>query len=347
MEPNATGGTPAPTTQSPPPAPPPPAAPPPSAATGGGGVTPAAGSSPPVSPSQPATPQIPADVQAQLDRYRGMEGEYQQLKQYSHLIPLGYRAYQQGTQPPAPAATPKQAHPWGLPTDFDKRYLNFVGRDSQTGELALRPGAPPDALIRVQEYQAKLLEANELLFSDPVKALTPIFEQLFGDRFQKQFGEQYGQIQQQQTTRQIVEANRDWLYAKDAQGHPVTQFDPASGSHKPVLSPYGQQYAQFVRQAVQYGVADPQAQHDFAVQGLQNMLFQQQFAQQRQQQAGQTQQQQFIQNAQVTAGQQLQQNAANTTPAPAQPMTLKEVMAKEFASNGVTDRTISVVPHAA
>lgn len=355
MEPNAVGtGTPAPTTQSPPPPAPPPAAPNPSSGTGGVGVTPAAGSptpqpvptqTPVTQPGQQQTPAISPDIQAQLDRYRAMEGEYQQLQQYRHLIPLGYRAYQQAGQPtPAgqPAAQPQaEAHPWGLP-QFDQRLLDFVARDPQTGRLTVLPGGPPDAAIRVEEYQAKLREVQTEFYTNPMKLLGPMIEKKAQEIAQKQFQENFGAVQQQQQTQQIIQQNRDWLYAKDAQGQPVTQFNPATGRNQEVLSPYGQQYVQFVRQAEQYGVRDPEAQHSFAVQGLQNLLLQQRFAQGQQTQAGQQTATQYVQQAaQQTTAQQLVNNNPNAVPAEPQVLSLRDRMRQSMDGNGITDAALA------
>lgn len=333
-----TSSAPAPTTQSPPPAPPPVASNPPSGA-GGVGVTPAAGATSQPVPTQ--TPAISADVQAQLDRYRAMEGEYQQLNQYRHLIPLGYRAYQQSGQPnPAAPQQPKTEHPWGLP-DFDQNLLNLVRRDPATNELVALPGAPPDALLRVQDYQAKARQAHEKLLTDPVNAIWSAIEAKVRATYQEQFGQQYGQIQQQQTTQQIIQQNSDWLYAKDQQGNAVTSFDPSTGQHKPTLSPYGQQYVQFVRQAVAWGVQDPTAQHNIAVQGLQNMLLSQRYQQGQQQQVGQQQQQQFVQNAaQTTAAAALLNNNPSTTPSAPSALSLRDKMRQRMNASGQTDDVI-------
>lgn len=349
MEPNTVAaGAPASTTQSPPPPASPPPVSNPSAGTGGVGVTPAAGVTPQPVPTQTPVvqsgqPQIAPEIQAQLDRYRAMEGEYNQLSQFKHLIPLGYRAYQQAGQPNPnqPAAQPAAAaHPWGLP-QFDKRLLDFVGKDPATGQLALLPGAPPDALLRVQEFQAKFREAHENLLTDPAKALGPIFEKMFADRFQKQFGEQFGAIQQQQQTQRIIADNAKWLYAVDAQGNQVTQFDPASGSNKPVLSGYGQQYVQLVKQAVQYGIQDTEAQHNFAVQGLTNLVYQQRFSQTQQVQQGQQTAQNFTQQAAQTAVQQLNNNNPNAIPAEIPPTDLRAKMRAAMEGNGITDTVMS------
>lgn len=346
MEPNiSTGGTPAPTSQSPLPASPPPASNP-SSATGGVGVTPAAGATPQPVPTQtpvstPAAPQIPADIQARLDGYRAMEGEYNQLRQHAHLIPIGYKAWQTQQQPAAPAAPAQPEHPWGLP-QFDQRLLSMVRRDPTTGDLVPLPGAPPGAVLEVEKYQEKLREVQTKLFTDPMSLLGPLIEKKAMEIAEKQFGQQYGQIQQQQTTQQIIQQNSDWLYAKDAQGHPVTQFDPSTGQHKPTLSPYGQQYVQFVRQAVAMGITDPQHQHTVAVQGLTNLVYQQRFQQTQQAAAGQQQQQTFLQTAQQqTAGQQLQNSNPNVVPAPNYPVSLKDKMRAAMDGAGLTDQIVS------
>lgn len=333
----------------PPPAPAPVVQPTPTTSAGGVGVTPSGGANPPTvpptpsSPSANAAPQIPADVQAQLDRYRAMEREYQDLAQHRHLIPLGMDAYRRAQQG-NPNATPAQAqqtyeHPWGLP-QFDHRLLDFVGVDPQTRELVLRPGAPPDALIRVQEYQAKLKEAQTNFFSDPSKALAPIIEKMFGGLFEKQFSQQFGQIQQHQTSQQIIADNQDWIYAKDQSGGFSTRFNPATGRYDRVLSPHGEQYVHFLRQADQFGIKDQAAAHQFARTNLENMLFQQRYAQDRNQQQGVQQQQQVIQQGNQTAAQQLTGHNPAVQPPAAGPKSMRDLLRERFEQNGLTDQVV-------
>lgn len=342
-DPNATvsqpAATPTPTVQSPPPPPAP--APAPTTSAGGVGVTPAGGASSPSVP--PTAPQLPADVQAQITRYQAMEREYQQLAQHQHLIPLGMEAYrraQQAQTQPAAQAAPTPQHPWGVP-QFDERLLDFVGRDPTTNQLTLLPGAPPDALIRVQEYQAKVREANNNFLRDPEKALAPIIEKMFGGLFEKQFGEQYGQIQSRQTSERILADNRDWLVAKDQGGNYMTRFNPATGGHDDVLSPLGEAYSQQLVQATRMGIGNPADRHSFAVTNLQNFLFQQQRSQQAAQATGVQQQQQVLQQGQQTAAAQVTNFNPNVNPQLDQAMSLRDQFRKNFEANGVTDAALA------
>jgi hypothetical protein len=324
----------------------------------GAGVPPPTGTNPSAVPSTPATqptaalptpaanqqPALPADIQARLAEAEEYRRRYQELAQHQHLIPLGMEAYRRAQQgnpnaAPQPAAAQPQ-HPWGLP-QFDMRLLDFVGRDGE-GNLVLKPGAPPDALIRVQEYQAKLREAQSNFFNDPMKALEPVVKQMFGGMFQEHFQKNYGQIQARQAGERIIEENRSWLYAKDPQGNPVTRFNPASGQHEEVLSAEGQAYSQLLAQGRQYGIQDPTALHQFAVQGLTNMILSQRFQQQQNQQAGVQQQQQMVSpQAQQTAAQQLGAHNPNVNPAPAPAGDLRSAFRNAFRSNGVTDDVLA------
>ena len=292
--------------------------------------TPAAPSPAPITPATP--PQI--DFDTQFRQRLGMSLDQAQL-----LLSMGYRAYQQQGQA-APAQVPAQPTPaqqaaniFGLP-QFDMNLLNFVGRDDQ-GRLQLLPGAPPDAAIRVQEYQEKLRQVQQQFWSDPMKFLGPVIQRQAEEIAGRVFQGQFQQTQHQQFARQTLQANEGWLYERDASGQTQHQFNPATGRQEPVLSAAGRAYRQFVVEAHQAGIQDPARQHQYAITSLQNQLMQARLAQL---QAPQQQQQ---------ANGQFLQQAAQQTPPPAaganpvvpvqQPKTLRQAMLDQMNANGITD----------
>lgn len=258
------------------------------------------------------------------------------------LLAAGWRQMQGQQSPAAPAQTqpapaaPQQANVFGLPA-FDMNLLNFVGQDAQ-GRLVPLPGAPPDAVFRVEEYQKKLRDVQQNFWADPSKYLAPMIERQAAKIAQDMYARQQQQAQSQQFAGQVIEQNASWLFEADAQGQRQFQFNPATGRNEPVLSAYGRYYRDSVAAAAQRGVSDPQMQHDYAIQRLQNALWQQKA---QQAQAGQQQQ--------AANGQFVQAAAANPPVSPPaapnlgiQPAgTLREMMSRAFNSNGLTDQALA------
>jgi hypothetical protein len=332
--PMETEPTPTPTAQVPPPppaatpapasAPTPAATPVQSSAAGSGstGAVPASGAGSPT-PGVPATPAAPQTVTpeqyAQLQRqYEAAQQQARQYEQYKHLIPLGYAAYQQqlqgqpaqGQGQPQPAAAEPPKNPFGLPA-FDYALLNWVQKDAG-GNLVAIPGGPPDAAIRVQQFQDQLRTVQQQFWSDPMKFLGGLIQEQAKKVAEETYKSQFGGYQQQEQAKQLFASTEPWLYERDAQGNQVTTYDPATGRNKPQLSAAGRFYAEQVQAAHRQGIADPTVQHEYAIARLKNAIYE---ANQRQQQAGAQGQQQaaaFVQGA--------QQQAAAPNPTPAQPV---------------------------
>lgn len=352
---------------SPPPAapapasPPPPASPPtvPASGPGTSGTVPASGTTNPTpavpqtapvsvpgfnagsSPATQATqPTMPAAAQqpdfgTQFQQQFGMG-----IDQAKLLLSMGYQAYQRAGQPasppPAAAQPPTPANPFGLP-QFDHRLLSLVGKD-QNGNLVPLPGAPPDAVVKIQEYQEAFRKAQQDFFTDPMKALAPLIQQEAQKVAQQLYQQQYQQQQTATFAEQTVQENKDWLFEKNAQGGVQMRFDPATGREVAILTPLGNFYNQQLLAARQSGIENPQARHQYAIAQVQNALYQQRLQQLQAPAAGQQAAQQFVQTQ--------AQHPPAAAPAPAvipvQPTqtSLRDAMRASFQQNGLSDDAV-------
>lgn len=330
----------------PPPAAVQPASPPPASGT----PSPSAGNSAGASPPSPAphggvpegTPAAPPDFESQFRQRYGFGSEYAQ-----HLLAEGYRSLQarqaQPARAPAQGAAAQQqeaqANLFGLP-QFDMALLNFVGRDA-TGNLVPLTGAPPDAVIRVREYQQKLQDVQQKFWSNPEGFLAPMVEKKAQEIAAKLFQERTQRTTEQQFAQQAVQQNADWLYEKDAQGQWQEAFNPMSGRMEPVLSPYGKFYHQTVQNLVAAGVENAQVAHQFAVNALQVQLLQ---AKVNQLQGGQQQQQanqQFLSDAATRTQQRPAPNNVQPAQQPVTAANLRQVLMDRMNGSGLSNEAIA------
>lgn len=325
---------------SPPPAPPVSPPPDPAATSPPTMGAPAAGTHPPAPQGGAAegTSTPAPDFEAQFRQRYGFGSEYAQ-----HLLAEGYRSLQarqaQPAQAPAAQQQQAQANLFGLP-QFDMGLLNFVGRDA-TGNLVPLPGAPPDAVIRVREYQQKLQDVQQKFWSNPEGFLAPMVEKKAQEIAAKLFQARTQQTAEQQFAQQVVQQNADWLYENDAQGQRQESFNPMSGRMEPVLSPYGRFYHQTVQNLVAAGVANPQVAHQFAVNALQVQLLQAKLGQL---QGGQQQQQTNQQLLNEAATRTQQRPAPNNVQPAQQPVTaanLRQVLMDRMSSSGLSSEAIA------
>lgn len=355
-------------TQGPPNTPAAPSAPPASAPGSGpgiaGGAAPPAGAGAPsggVAAGNPNGQQLPA---APVNPYAGLDPAAQQqmltwrqqaeqFQRYQHLIPLGYRAYQQAGAPGQPAAGPQgQAEPqtnvFGLPKSFDFNLLNYVQRDPQTGQLMTLPGGPPDAAIQVQKYQETLQKAQRDFWHDPEQFIGKLVEEKARKVAQEQYEQRFQGHQQSQQANSILQQNAGWLFEQSQDGRPQTQFDPATGQHKPVLSQFGRLYAQAVASLESQGVRDPQTQHQFALAQVQNIALQAQLRQQQAPQQGQQAAQGFVNQAAQAPPGVMHPPAPSVTPTePPQGFSLRDRMKQLMDGGGITEQVFQQQFHRA
>lgn len=307
-----------------------------SAAGPGTSGLPAAGATPPTAtPAPPAPPSFDQQIRQQF----GMDPAT-----LRSMATLGYQQYQRQSQPqPAPNANPatpaQPKNPFGLP-DFDRRYLSFV--TNGPNGLEPIPGAPPDAVYKVQEYREKLLDAQYRFFENPRQFLQDMIREEAKSQAAEVYQERFTGHQAQTAAQRIVEENSSWLFEHD-NGQARMQFNPATGREERMLSPWGRYYSQCLQQANSAGVTDPTMQHQWAQSMVENAALRQRLQANGAPAAGQAAAQQFLNGA---AGQPTSPPpvAAPTPPAPsyreAVNPDLAGTMSRNFAAHGLTDEVV-------
>lgn len=346
-EPSATGGgaapaatPPAPTpTPTPTPAPSTPAPTPAPSSIAGSGTSglPTPGASP---ASATSVPDPNAIFEQEFAKRFGVDPN-----QARTLLTLGYQAYQRAGQAPAPAPTPAPAQEpkknvFGLP-EFDHRLLQFVVK-GPNGLEAL-PGAPPDAILQVQRFQDEFQRAQREFYTDPLKFLGPLIDERVEQRAAKLYEERFKEYQGQTTAQKIIQENSSWLFEHDANGQPVSRFNPATGRDEKVPTAWGQYYGQCLQQVIANGVSDPNSQHQLALAMTENAAMRNRLQQQQAPAAGAAAAQQFLNGVARPAQPQTPVVPPAPTPAPAAPTgsrSLREMMSMAFDANGITDEAI-------
>ncbi len=258
------------------------------------------------------------------------------------LMQMGYQQYT--SRPPEPAAAAAATQPstnaFGLP-EFDYRLLDFVTKDPSSGQLIMLPGAPPDAVIRVQAFQDQLRQVQQKFFADPMQFLGKVIDERVEKRAAELYQKEFSQHQSQTTAQKLLAENEGWLFQKEGDRF-VTQFDPATGREVKVLSPWGKFYQQCLHQVSQSGVTDPAAQHQMAYAMVENAALRAKLQQQAAAPAGDAAAAAFLDRANGAAP------TPSPTPAPtpaaaqpAIPMSIKERMRMAFEQNGITDQALA------
>jgi hypothetical protein len=309
-------------------------------------ATPAASGSGISAAQSPATQALAGQQQpatGAVDYQRQYEAAQQELARLQPFARIGYQTWQQqqqaAQQPTSPAAPAKPQNPFGLP-EFDHGLLQFIKRDPSSGQLVVDPGAPPDTLARYQAYTQKFQEVQPQFWADPMKFLGPQIQQIAQQIAQQQVQQHLGGYQEQVQARTILEQNADWLYAKDAQGQRQFQTDPMTNQTAPVLSPYGQVYARYVKEAGDLGITSAAKQNQYATAMLQNAIHNARMQQQAGAQTGQQNAAAFLATAAANAASP-PPPAAVVNPPVVTSMTLRERMKQNFQANGVTDATLA------
>lgn len=196
-----------------------------------------------------------------------LQAQQQQRAEEQQWVNYGRQQFYQQQQaaranpPAAPAGQGQSAvpakHPFGIP-QFDKDILRtFV--QGPNGDLVPGPHSPPGSLIQYQQWETARRTALENLLEDPAKALGPIIEEraraLAGTVSQDVVRQQ----QDSSMANNYVQQNAGWLYAKGADGQVQRNFQG-----QPVLSPYGQLFAQKIQQLEAMGVKDTRQLQAFA-----------------------------------------------------------------------------------
>ena len=163
---------------------------------------------------------------------------------------LSYLRQQGGA--PQPQARPA----WEAP-EFDERWAACVDRDPGTGLFVAKQGFPPQIAEKVNEY----VQWKQNFDRNPAGVLNQMVEAKAEERARAVFQEQYGQVQRDGVIQSIVAENNQWMYARDAQGNPMRNFDGQQ-----VVTPVGARYVHHLRAVVAAGVQDPRQQDQLAKQ---------------------------------------------------------------------------------
>jgi hypothetical protein len=291
-------------------------------------ATPAVPQTPPPAPGQPqpaaGQPAAPAPEFVQLQQQHQqatqqlaqLQQAMAQLRQEASTLQgyaaIGYQqvmAQRQAAAPAAPAAPAQPASLTGVP-EFDHRLTQFIYRDDQ-GNLALKPGAPPDTLARYHEYTAKTEDFFRNFARDPMAVIGQPIKEMIAAEATRLAQQQVAQVTTQRDLEGYVQANRHIFYERDA----ASGQELRDGYGRPVLSGVGRMFVETATGLARAGVTDPMAQRQMTEQIVLGQL-----ALQRLQAGGQTPQQQQQLVAQVQQGQQavagVQQAAATAQPNP-------------------------------
>lgn len=161
-----------------------------------------------------------ADAQARiLQAYREVSERQQQLQAENQQ----YQTIQQQLEELRNQVAPKQEpapvdsdDPWQRVTQFDlERAKLFADGTDEKGNVNWKPGTPADVIQGYENYQSEqdrfyrtLAQRPEEIFEKPIQH---IVDKLLNERLQQV----QQQTAQQTAQQQIIEQNKDWLYAKD------------------------------------------------------------------------------------------------------------------------------------
>jgi hypothetical protein len=277
--------------------------------------------------SQGIDPSAFADDAAALRHLAQQAQQFQQVQPYlPHLQQVSGPDYQawlaqrQGQQRPAAPAQDKPwwSKHWQAP-EYDPAWEQMV-RDDGSGNLVPVQGAPFDIPAKLAAFKTYQKDQINKLLANPYSFLEGGVKDLVRQEAQQLVQQQLGQYQDSIFAQQFTQQNADWLYQKDAAGQFQTQaqLDPRTGQlvQQRLLSPWGQQFRNYVEQAAQYGITDLQKQKDYALGLVQRDVALAERQQAGAQTAGNQANQQFLQNA---AGRQATHTPNSTGSLPGQP----------------------------
>lgn len=202
--------------------------------------------------------------------YSGYQDAQRALQQYQQVIPYAQeylrnqKEFEAWRQSQAQAQMPRQqeAPKWWAPPEVKDTWKQYIVRDPQTGREVIDPQAPFEAQQALRQYQDYTADFARRLVTDPENTLKPFVEQVAMQKAQEMVQGQLGQYTAQNYVQSLEQQNADWLY--DASGN---------------VSPEGQAIQQYIAQAAQIGIRDPQSRWQYATGMLQrdllNMRYQQ------------------------------------------------------------------------
>lgn len=194
--------------------------------------------------------------------------ELQQLAGYGRqFLPHAekFNAWMRQEQERAQAAEAAKQQWWKAP-EFDPTWRSKIVRDPVTGQLKTVGDADPSIVGKYQtaaDHQQAFLDKFTF---NPIEAIKPGIEQVARTIAQELIQQHLGGYQEKVSAGQFIQANSEWLHARDQQGNVVR--DPMTGV--PQLSEWGRRFAGYVQEAAQMGLNTTESQQRYAMRGVQN-----------------------------------------------------------------------------
>lgn len=274
-------------------------------------------------------------IQAVLEQAQAAQTAQTQLAAMQNyqaaLAQAQQMAAQQRQAVAAPAAKPLNAL-WN-PPEFDARWNSLV-RSDEKGVPSLVPGAPAEILPKYLAYQQYRQAFAEKFLSNPEETLLPLINSAADERAREMVRKEFETRQEQHYIQTFVSDNSSWLHARDAHNQAI--LNPQTG--RPVLSPAGQRFQQYVVQANGMGISNVQQQEQYAKTALQRDIL---LAQQQPAQAAANAQQQVI-DANRRPNQAGMMPQPGSPPPPAVGTSLAQQLQLALQAHGITDAGIDM-----
>jgi len=191
----------------------------------------------------------------QQERIRQLEQMVPYAQAYSqHAAKFQEWLASQGGQAPG-QGRPKH---WN-PPEYNPAWLQMIERDQQSGEVKLRPGASPDILPKLLAYEQFRREFADRLMSDPAATLKPFVEDMVRPLIDQHYAANQGRYSEQMQIDSFEREHGNWIYARDQSGR--TLID---GFGQPVVTPEGQRFIAYTRQATGLGINTVQGRIAYA-----------------------------------------------------------------------------------
>lgn len=205
------------------------------------------------------------DDQAALQH---LAATYRQAQQHQQLAPYAqlylqhadkFNAWMAQEKAATEKAQAEKAAWWKAP-EFNREWLNMVERDDQ-GNVRVKPGYPPDVaqkLLNALDHQKNFL--NDFSF-DPISKIKPGIEQIAREMAEQIVQQHLSGYQDHVFANNFIQQNSQWLHQRDQTGNVV--MDQAT--RRPMLTPEGQRFSEYLGQAQQIGIQDVRAQEQYAL----------------------------------------------------------------------------------
>ncbi len=206
---------------------------------------------------------VQSHLQSQAQQYQHAQ---QQLAWQQAQLEQLQRAQQQAAQPAAPPAQPEK---WWAPPEYNPLWEKpIMERDGQPVTPA---DLDPSVRLRLQQYNEWRRDKFNTFLTDPIKTIEPGLKSFVEPLIKQAIEQHLGLYRDRQFADQWTQQHQEHLYARSPDGQPLRDFQG-----RPVLSPVGQRYAQYVQWLDGQGLRAPQQQAQLAMQLLELEAYKQQ-----------------------------------------------------------------------